>query len=242
MEQEELTKKWIKFMGKDKLQSLQDALAAAVDMSVCLVDLQGRALTVRSKPLLLCHQVRKSKRELCKKEFLLALEKCKNEMLPCVHECYFGLKYLLYPVLSNGKLVAIVHCGGYYEGRNILPERLAAKFAVPVLQNEQMEKNYQLILQILNIMDFDLDIAAMQSEGEQAVVAPKNDAYAFGFFEGKLSKRECDVAMLVCEGISNKLIEERLYISEKTVKTHISNILNKLEVKDRMQIMMLARK
>lgn len=242
MGQEEFTRKWVKFMGKDKLQSLQDALAAAVDMSVCLLDLQGRALTVRSKPLLLCHQVRKSKRELCKKEFLVALEKCKTELAPCIHECYFGLKYFLYPVLSNGKLVAIVHCGGYYEGKNILPERLAAKFAVPVLQNEQVEKIYQLLLQILNIMDFDVDIATWQNDTDTPETPAKADTYALEFFEGKLSKRECDVAMLVCEGISNKLIAERLYISEKTVKTHISNILNKLDVKDRMQIMMLARK
>lgn len=242
MNAEELTLGWIKFMGKDKLQSLQDALAAAVDMSVCILDLQGRALTVRSKPLLLCHQVRKSKHELCKKEFLVALEKCTSELSPCIHECYFGLKYFLYPVLNNGKLVAIVHCGGYYEGENILPERLAAKFSVPVLQSEQVEKIYQLLLQILNIMDLDIDIAKLQEPGSRACTPAQAETQVLEFFEGKLSKRECDVAMLVCEGISNKLIADRLYISEKTVKTHISNILSKLEVKDRMQIMMLARK
>jgi len=53
-----------------------------------------------------------------------------------------------------------------------------------------------------------------------------------------LSRREAEVAMLICQGLSNKQIAEQLFISEKTIKTHVSNILSKLDIKDRMQLIL----
>ena len=43
-----------------------------------------------------------------------------------------------------------------------------------------------------------------------------------------LSERECEVLRLVAAGLSNRDIGQRLFISEKTVKTHLSNIMGKL--------------
>lgn len=50
-----------------------------------------------------------------------------------------------------------------------------------------------------------------------------------------LSKREYEVLELLSKGLSNKVIGNELYISEKTVKNHVTQILKKLEVKDRVQ-------
>ncbi|GGF91603.1 response regulator transcription factor [Paenibacillus abyssi] len=50
-----------------------------------------------------------------------------------------------------------------------------------------------------------------------------------------LTRREAEVLRLMAEGKSNKLIGEFLYISEKTVKNHVSSILQKMEVDDRTQ-------
>jgi NarL family two-component system response regulator LiaR len=52
--------------------------------------------------------------------------------------------------------------------------------------------------------------------------------------------RERDVLKLLTEGLANKEIARRLLISEKTVKTHVSNILQKLGVQDRTQAAVLA--
>ncbi|MTI59987.1 MAG: response regulator transcription factor [Firmicutes bacterium] len=50
-----------------------------------------------------------------------------------------------------------------------------------------------------------------------------------------LTSREKDVLLQLSKGKSNKAIGKALFISDKTVKTHISNILRKLDVKDRTQ-------
>jgi DNA-binding NarL/FixJ family response regulator len=49
----------------------------------------------------------------------------------------------------------------------------------------------------------------------------------------KLTLREIDVIKLIADGLLNKEIAKKLFISEKTVKNHVSNILRKLDVADR---------
>lgn len=56
----------------------------------------------------------------------------------------------------------------------------------------------------------------------------------------QLTKRELDVLKEITKGKSNKEISAALFITEKTVKTHVSNILSKLEVADRTQAALLA--
>lgn len=50
-----------------------------------------------------------------------------------------------------------------------------------------------------------------------------------------LTRREVDVLRLVAEGASNRSIAKKLFISEKTVKNHLTNIFQKLGVTDRTQ-------
>ena len=56
-----------------------------------------------------------------------------------------------------------------------------------------------------------------------------------------LTVREMDVLSLLGEGYSNSKIAQTLFISEGTVKKHISNILSKLQLNSRMEAMLLAR-
>ncbi len=51
-----------------------------------------------------------------------------------------------------------------------------------------------------------------------------------------LSHREAEVAELVAEGLSNKVVANRLFVTEKTVKFHLTNIYRKMGVKSRAQL------
>jgi DNA-binding NarL/FixJ family response regulator len=56
----------------------------------------------------------------------------------------------------------------------------------------------------------------------------------------ELSQREREVVGLVASGCRNKEIANKLFISEQTVKTHLSNIFQKLELNDRLELALYA--
>ena len=77
----------------------------------------------------------------------------------------------------------------------------------------------------------DAAIGTALGEPAQVVDATPDDASV-----APLAKREADVARLVAEGLSNKQIGARLFISERTVDSHVRSILNKLGFSSRAQI------
>lgn len=56
-----------------------------------------------------------------------------------------------------------------------------------------------------------------------------------------ISKREYEILCEVANGLSNREIAEKLFIAESTVKTHVSNLLLKLDVKRRTQAIQKAK-
>lgn len=57
---------------------------------------------------------------------------------------------------------------------------------------------------------------------------------------GSLTEREREVIALICEGLQNKLIGERLFISETTVRHHLTSIFDKLGVANRLELVIYA--
>jgi two-component system nitrate/nitrite response regulator NarL len=70
------------------------------------------------------------------------------------------------------------------------------------------------------------------SAGERALASPLED----------LTEREHEILELVAGGLSNKEIGQQLHLTEKTVKHHMTNILQKLQVRNRVEAALLAQR
>ncbi|WP_240642235.1 response regulator transcription factor [Microbacterium sulfonylureivorans] len=81
-------------------------------------------------------------------------------------------------------------------------------------------------------------VIARFAEGE--AYAPARTATPDGMPE--LTEREDEVLKLVAQAMSNAEIAERLYIGEATVKTHVSNVLQKLGARDRVAAVVYAHR
>ena len=74
---------------------------------------------------------------------------------------------------------------------------------------------------------------------ERYVSRPPADAARRARF-AELTERELEVLKLLTRGLSNVEIGKRLFLSEATIKTHVTRVLNKLGVRDRVQAVVLA--
>ena len=53
---------------------------------------------------------------------------------------------------------------------------------------------------------------------------------------GELTRRQLEIARLIADDLTNRQIADRLFLSERTVETHITNMLNKLGLNSRIQL------
>jgi NarL family two-component system response regulator LiaR len=92
----------------------------------------------------------------------------------------------------------------------------------------------------------DLAEAVRKASRGEALLAPSVAARLMREVSGEraapagLTERELEVLRLIARGMSNKQIAHELVVSEKTVKTHVSNILAKLHLADRTQAALYA--
>ncbi len=78
------------------------------------------------------------------------------------------------------------------------------------------------------------------SVAQRMMKALRTDSATAGSLVDPLTDREIEVLNLIADGITNTEIAQSLFISEKTVKTHVSHILAKLGVSDRTQAAVYA--
>jgi two-component system nitrate/nitrite response regulator NarL len=77
-------------------------------------------------------------------------------------------------------------------------------------------------------------VAELRRPGDELNTSAENKMIA------QLSNRELDIVSLIGEGLKNKQIADRLCISETTVRHHITSILGKVQVSDRLELLIFA--
>ena len=151
---------------------------------------------------------------------------------------YYGLAALGWRAANAGqarlaaKLLGAAEAAGTSAGAEIMGPSLpywaqAKELALAALGPSKFEAEFAAG----DRMSRDAAVRLALGESDQGeVVAPADVA------PGPLAKREVEVAQLIAEGLSNKRIGARLFISEATVATHVRNIMNKLGINSRAQI------
>lgn len=113
-------------------------------------------------------------------------------------------------------------------------------------QTERHEKNCALMVEgsehLLSLRAFMIHGHGGKDRGYIMVLAERVVEYHGRNFEKirqdyGFSSREMDVLRRVCAGLSNRAIAETLFISEHTVKDHVKNIMKKMQVTSRNEIM-----
>ena len=98
----------------------------------------------------------------------------------------------------------------------------------------------EFIIAIIAVVFFFIGIYLNKKSLQNTILPPKKiDAERIQ--ELGLSKREYEVLRGIASGLSNKEIGEKLFLSESTIKTHVSNLFSKLDAKRRTQAVQKAK-
>ena len=121
--------------------------------------------------------------------------------------------------------------------------RIGAGATVMPVMSPVITQAEEAAVAVLGRQKFDVEFIAGKNLSRDSAVrlalGEADDALATatdGEEAGPLAKREVDVARLVADGLSNKQIGARLFISERTVDSHVRSILNKMGFNSRAQI------
>lgn len=226
---------WIKLKGKGKIQSFQDSFAEWANISLCLLSIDGNNLTVWSNFSLLCDHMTKNYQDRCIDEHQKIINNVLKSKKTCIFTCYMGLTYFACPIFYNNDIVAVYFGGSVYLEENKNLYNYNASSNIPTINLKKLNDIMKMLENILHLCNMNQN-TLKTSEPRNA----KSDM-ELSFLQKKLSVRELEITKLIINGLTNKEIAMKLYISEKTVKTHVNHILKKLKLKNRVQIMIFCK-
>ena len=223
MQEMNLFEKWQNSVGENRLQNFQKAFADFYGFGLCFRSIDGILMTSGSNLPKCCYNISFDKaNSACSGSCLSAKENLDN---PVLFTCSCGVRYAICPIINEGRLVAY---GVVYE-TSYKAETQEETSTQYTLSEAKMDYVCNLLISALEFFSIEYNRCHTRDY--------KNESNcAIQLYKKLLTEREREVAKLICDGMTNKDIGDILCISEKTVKTHVSNILSKMKFKDRIQL------
>lgn len=229
------SQEWIKTVGKSKIQCFQDCFADMFNITLGIFSPDGKPMTVYSNSSLFCHYIITNNRDRCNKEHQHIIERILSKKDTIIYTCYTGITYFACPIFLCTDIVAICMGGGVYLEENKEEHNSNHAKVIPSLSKAKLEDIIKLLENTFNLININENT---NFDDENKKQETKYDLF---FLANKLSLREIEIVRHINEGLTNKEISMKLNISEKTVKTHITNILRKLNMKDRLEIVIFCK-
>lgn len=100
----------------------------------------------------------------------------------------------------------------------------------------------EILIAIIAVIFFGIGVILNKKSLQQKKeIQPQHEIDSDKIEELEITNREYEVLKAVSEGLSNKEIAEKLFLSESTIKTHVSSLLSKLNAKRRTQAVQVAK-
>lgn len=243
------------------MQSMQDFFAKTMGISL-LTLFNSKWLTDPSYDTNFCRHIITSKHgfETCENCHRVLEEEVMQGRKPIISTCHAGLSIFVVPIIVDGKYLGCVTGGHVLTAPPNEDDfgRLAKKFGIKdkkyfeeveklkIFSVEKFESIADLLIVLLNLL-FSVNYANFQlARLGLDYRIPQNAAFGDWFVskyqkkQKAISDRETEVLKLVVMGKTNPEIAQELFISTHTVKAHISSILEKYQVDDRVQLAVKA--
>lgn len=217
-----LSNNWYKCLTSDiaaQFQTVQDSLAQQFDISISILDYYANAYTIPSNQPLCCFQNQcKVDETVCKSSILSGIKESGRYLVPVNINCPKGLDIIIIPLGENKSApIAYLTIGKIFISE---PEEL-----------NNFQKAVSCITKVFEL----LFILLIRGNLVESIPLTSNQTLNEKGSE-LLTKREQQVLTMVGTGLSNQAIAKKLFISDSTVKTHITNILAKLHMNNRTEL------
>jgi DNA-binding CsgD family transcriptional regulator/ligand-binding sensor protein len=234
---------WFQSLAADtaaRLQEVQDSMAYFSKLSICILNSKGIPYTISSNQSSCSYNYQcKNDNDNCNLVILRGIKEAEKKLEPVMLTCPEGLTTTIVPLgdfmlEKQSNPCAYLFLGKVFIGEENNAEKNNSKKKPMFTQ----EKYQQAVNSVSKIFELIFVLLARGNNMENIDNAFLND------FKNKdytvLTKRELEVLKRIGTGISNNAIANQLYISDSTVKTHITNIMSKLDMGNRTELALYA--
>lgn len=219
-----------------KIQHLQDLYSKHYQLSISLYDQDGTKVLIPSNYSLFCCQTCTEDNTFCQKFFSKLLQQAQKQSSSLLTTCPLGLSVAVIPLGLCLETNTTSHADYYLVVGKIKLSNNENFFSEEPQPPVSYKKEISLeeFKEIIKIIAFNIDMILSLVKLGGISLHKKKSIKKEDF--AKLTQREKEILHLVSNGMSNQEIAKALFISEHTVKTHISNILKKLKLNNRTKL------